>query len=249
MQPEYTPYPRPQRREVDFAVIGEAWNLIFRNIGVFLTGGLMLIGVSIAAGLGSMGLQMAGIIPSAATNDPSDVNAAIVGSLVQQAFSFPINLAAACLVTIIGGGICQAALKEARGQGAEFSDLTAGFRKSPLDLAIAGLLTSLATTVGTYLCCLPGLIFGGLFMLTVPLIMDRSMPVIGALSESWRIMTGSLFMAAVVFLTLMVVSFLGVCACFVGLLVTMPLIYVAYSLLYLDMVEHPAVPAGEAPSS
>lgn len=90
----------------------------------------------------------------------------------------------------------------------------------------------------------------GSLLFTLPLIIDRRLPVMDAIMVSWRVANrnlGFLFLLGVLSLVL---GFLGTLACVIGLLVTMPLVSGMWAAAYEDLlgprVEPPPVAADAA---
>jgi len=236
MNPGYqSPYPRNNafrtpRREIDISAIGEAWGIVSKNLGPFILAGLAMIVIQQAPSfIGSMigtGMTMG------MSNNP---DTALMAVFIQMGISLPFTLIGVALGTIICGSIVLMALKAVRGGTPEVGDIALGFTTNPVGLLIAGFLVGLGTTLGTYMCLIPGLLLGGLWFITTPYMLDRGLGPIEAMGASWSTMKDNLVMAAVIFLLSGLAAALGVCACGIGILVTMPLIYVTQAIIYEDL--------------
>lgn len=236
MNPGYqSPYPRNNafrtpRREIDISAIGEAWGIVSKNLGPFILAGLAMIVIQQAPSfIGSMigtGMTMG------MSRNP---DTALMGALVQMAISLPFTLIGVALGTIVCGSIVLMALKAVRGGTPEVGDIALGFTTNPIGLLVAGFLVGLGTTLGTYMCLIPGLLLGGLWFITTPYMLDRGLGPIEAMGASWSTMKDNLVMAAVIFLLSGLAAALGICACGIGILVTMPLIYVTQAIIYEDL--------------
>jgi uncharacterized membrane protein len=142
-------------------------------------------------------------------------------------------------------GISKFCIKVARGEPYSFNDL---FGAAPVFLSVlaANLLLALVVSVGFLLLIVPGVIAALGLMLTVPLIVDRGLGPIEALQASWKLTDGhkgNLFVAAILWMAL---SVGGLCACFVGVLVVMPLVYIAQMYIYLKLSGQPVARVGPA---
>lgn len=147
---------------------------------------------------------------------------------------------------ILLGGLNRYAIKHARGEEVSLADFTAGMQ--PLvSLFFGGLLVGAITEIGMLFCCLPGLVFGGIFMLVVPLIVDRNLGPIEAISESWRMLAQHWFRVAVFYLVMGIIAGLGVLACGIGVFFTFSLLYVAFAVIYVRLTSTPVVATSVSP--
>lgn len=236
MNPGYqSPYPRNNafrtpRREIDISAIGEAWGIVSKNLGPFILAGLAMIVIQQAPSF------IGSIIGSGMTMSMSrNPDTALMATLIQMGISLPFTLIGVALGTIICGSIVLMALKAVRGGTPEIGDIALGFTTNPVGLLIAGFLVGLGTTLGTYMCLIPGLLLGGLWFITTPYMLDRGLGPIEAMGASWNTMKDNLVMAAVIFLLSGIAAALGICACGIGILVTMPLLYVTQAIIYEDL--------------
>jgi uncharacterized membrane protein len=246
MQPNYANYPRPPVEEVSFSTIGEAWNVVTKNIGPFVVAslvGLILLYVPVMVG----SLIGQGMMSGAAATDPS---AAMGTIIMSQLIQTPFVIVGYALASPIFGSMSYMALKWCRGEAIEMADLSFGFSRFAA-FAVAGCLTYLITTIGTYLCCIPGLIAAGGLMLTFPFIADRGLSPIDAMKASWALLSKHLLMAILLYIVAVIVSSLGAIACGIGLLVTFPIMFVVGALVYRDFTgvgPMMATPAGTPPA-
>ncbi len=253
MNPGYqSPYPRNNafrtpRREVDIAAIGEAWGIVTKNLGPFVLAALAMLFLQFAPTL--VGSALGGAATAGMQNS-TDIGVIFSAIAIQTLIGLPFQLVGAALGTVIAGSIICMALKAIRGGTPEVGDIAAGFTTNPVSLLVAGMLVSLGTTFGSYLCIIPGLILGGLWMLTTPFIMDKGVGPIDAMKMSWNVMKDHILMAAVLFLLIGLVAALGVCACGVGILVSMPVMLVTQAVIYEDMTsDDQTFGSYQAPSS
>ncbi len=86
-------------------------------------------------------------------------------------------------------------------------------------------------------------------MFSMSYAIDENLGTVAAMRRSWDVLKPHILMASVLYLVLSIISSLGVFACFIGILVTMPLFYIAMAVLYESMTR-PAmtgIPAGNTP--
>jgi uncharacterized membrane protein len=126
------------------------------------------------------------------------------------------------------------AVRQVRGERVEIGDL---FSVTDVigNVAIGAILYSLLTGVGLILCIVPGLILLGLLIPFAFLISDRRMDAAGALNASLNTMKTDLLMATVfVFVCGIILLLTGLFTCGLGLLVTVPIVYVAEAIIYRE---------------
>lgn len=236
MNPGYqSPYPRNNafrtpRREIDISAIGEAWGIISKNLGPFALSGFAILVVQ--QGIGQIGGVVGAGVASGLSRNP---DTAIMGLLLQMAVSLPFSLVGGALSMVICGSVVLMGLKAVRGGTPEVGDIGLGFTTNPLGLIVAGLLVGLGTTLGSLACFIPGLLLAGLWFTTTPYMLDRGIGPIEAMGASWATMKDNLVMAAVIVLLAGLASGLGFLACCIGVIVTMPILYVTQAIIYEDL--------------
>jgi uncharacterized membrane protein len=137
------------------------------------------------------------------------------------------------LSTFLLSGMYRMAIKATRNEKINVSDMFSVGDVLPACL-LAALIVGLLTGVGFILCILPGIIIGALLMFTYPLIVDRRLGAIEAISQSVNALKGEIVMASLFYLVIGIIVFLGVVACCVGVLVTFPLFVLSIAVVYRD---------------
>lgn len=256
MSQPYAQYPRNQKREVSFSVISDAFEIFKNNPGPFVVVTLVQViacgivyainmAVNVAMGLGTTFMPSGG-------NDTAAVGA-MMGA---QFMSMGLGLVFSIIIYIVAAGFVGSAtymaLKELNGQRAEMGDLGWGFQNNFAQLAIAMVLINLGVTLGTYCCILPGLLLAGLWMITIPAMVDEKMGAIDAMRFSFNTMRDHMWMAAVLYVVLGLIAFVGILLCGVGALATIPIMYISLACIYRDMTGMggdvaPAGPGGMTP--
>lgn len=244
-QGAYANYPRPNQRQIRFDVIAEAWTIVSQNWGpVLAVGGLALV-ISMALYAGLFGVMVAMMGPSmfdpnAATS--TDTMASLMAQLQIQGLSI---VATPIIFGVLGpvyASMIHMGLKAASGDRLEVNDAFFGFTKF-VPTAIASAITGVLFSLGSMCCYIPGFILYGLTMASLPLILDRGLGPIEAIGQSFALMKSHVWMAALLAFVLLMLSGLGACACIVGILVTMPLAYIAQALVYRDLTAPDFPPA------
>ncbi|MCX8026472.1 MAG: zinc ribbon domain-containing protein [Thermodesulfovibrionales bacterium] len=102
-------------------------------------------------------------------------------------------------------------------------------------LFLAGLLTSIFTTVGYILLILPGVYLTVAYLFTTPLIVDKKMEFWQAMETSRRLITKQWFSLFLLFAAIALLNVLGAIALLVGLLFTVPLTFCIFACAYRDI--------------
>ena len=133
------------------------------------------------------------------------------------------------------GGLCLYFLKKIRGEPSGFETAFSGFRIAFMPLFLAGLVGTVATSVGLACLILPGVFLVGLTILTLVLVIDKRLDFWPAfklsdvtISRHWGKFFGFMFVLALI-------NVAGIMAAVVGLLVTAPITLAALIFAYEDI--------------
>ena len=215
---------------VDFSAISEAWGLIKSNFGVWVPAFLIYcIALGIAQGpsqIANMGAQ--------SRIDPNNPQ-----SMAPLALLMGANLGASLISQVLGvlvaafftAGFCKMALSQIDGRAVSLNDL---FSAGPyfVQMLIGQVLFTIALYVGFALCCIPGfMVMGGLIFWT-PLVVDRKMDAIAAITTSWNTLKPQVASAIGFVILAGLVAGLGFIACGIGLLFTGPIMFIAPAIVY-----------------
>ena len=129
-------------------------------------------------------------------------------------------------------GLLRMTIQVARGQSPEFGELFAGVTHF-LPYTASFLLTSLATLLGLFLACVPGVIVALAVMLAPYYVVDAGMGPIEAIKESLARTDGHKVNLFVLTLVGILLGFCGALACCVGFLATVPVYLVAMAIVYV----------------
>ena len=221
--------PRPQVR---FDAISEALRLLQAQMGTWVVASLLVVLVCLAVGAPFYIWVFAAAFAKAFSGHPEAMRA--VGLVPQLVATFVMTIVTAFMT----GGMYRMACRQVRGEPISVGDLFTVTDVLP-NLLVASVLVGIATQIGIRLCCFPGLIIGGLLMLTIPLVVDRRAGAIEAIGMSFAALKGEVLMASLFYLLYLIINLLGFCACCVGVLFTMPLMILAVSIVYRDFFEGP----------
>jgi uncharacterized membrane protein len=105
-------------------------------------------------------------------------------------------------------------------------------------LAMAGLDTNLALAIA-YLVFIPGAFLKVAWAFAIPLVVDRGLGPMDALSESWKLTQGHRLNIVLAGVLVFVVAMLGLCACGVGTVISWPLWSISIAYAYLNVTQQP----------
>jgi len=128
-------------------------------------------------------------------------------------------------------GVSFAFLKAARNEDIKIQDMFEVFQNY-LNAVLANVLTGIIIGFGILCCIVPGIILACKLAFVPYLVVDRKLDAIEAIKESWRMTDGH---ATTVFLIGFLAIFIviaGLICCFVGVIVSIMLIELAFATLY-----------------
>ncbi len=228
---------------VYFELIGESFNLIKAQLGVWLT--VSFITVLISYGL-SIGLNLG-------------VNVAFFGSALGPSESQGADLGKVILssiASILGGTISSAvmmsffcgfgrmAILQSQGQTLTIRDAFVPFRNFGAVLGTS-LIYSIATTFGFVFCLIPGIYLTGRLCLATYYAGIRGDSTGSALTEAWNVSKPHAWGLFGLFLVAGLVSGLGAILCGVGIFFTFPIAGMVMGLTYATFAQqqNPVTPA------
>lgn len=222
------PVPPSGPAQINFDVIGRAWEVLKPNIGIWIGAFLVyLIIVSVISTiivlLGGSGARLfptPGEVP--AGMPAQNVPVMIIGQLIQFVVS-----------QFLMGGLYRMAINQVRKGTIDFGDLFSAADVLPTLLG-AAILTAIATTVGFLFCIIPGLLIASLLIFTTPLIVDKKMGAIDAMRTSIDVLKPQMWMALAFALVVGLIAIAGAMLCGIGMLITVPLAFLSLAILYRD---------------
>ena len=126
-------------------------------------------------------------------------------------------------------------LNAARDSDPRFGDLFAGFGNY-VNVVLANVLVWLTIGVGFLLLIIPGIYFTCKLALTPYLVMDRKMPALDAIKESWRLTDGHAWTVFLMGLLAIPIAIAGLICFGVGIIVSIMWISLAFAALYLAII-------------
>lgn len=216
----------PMRNEIDFGAFTRAWAIAKDNIGVFMLGALVtMLPTLVVSGIFQV------LTPRPDSSNPEAVLASLGAVYTMLGISTVVRSFAQGISSVALASFCLGAVRNGR---ADINDAVAGFKKFGPAM-LAGLLHTVGTYLGILACCVGMFVVAALLMFIYCDIADGTTnPMEAAMASFER--TKDKILPAIAFMFLYgIVASLGLLACFVGLLFTVPLAMTAMCLVYCDL--------------
>jgi uncharacterized membrane protein len=126
-------------------------------------------------------------------------------------------------------------MKKIFNRPAEIGDLFKGFNFF-IPTLVASLLIGLFTCLGTMACIIPGLVIAAMYKFTYLFIIDKRMDFWPAMQASHAVVRNDYWGFTMFLLLAVLVNVVGFLCCIVGLLVTIPVTFVAITIAYREIV-------------
>src|SRR5262245_345022 len=237
-----------KRAEVRWEWIGEAWKLFLNNPAAWI--GMILITAIVVVLLVVLPIVFL-IIPTGIFASRNETGAALATLGFTLLLIPVIAIVAIAAGAYLSGGMYRAAIKQTRGEAISVGDLFSGgdcflriFGLGALVVIGSFVLSAVLSVPGTVIEGLRPLgslvsnvlacIIGGFIFFAIPLIVDRNMGVFDAIRTSIETTKNQWWMFAIFTFVLGLLSFIGVIACGVGLLVTAPFYFTTPAVAYRD---------------
>ncbi|MDD2709395.1 MAG: GYF domain-containing protein [Verrucomicrobiae bacterium] len=144
------------------------------------------------------------------------------------------------LTGVLTGGLYYFILKLIRGQPAALEDAFVGFKLSFAQLMLVGLVSGILTSVGLFLCILPGIYLGVAWSFAIPLVIDKQLEFWDAMEVSRKVISKHWWQFFALLLVLGLVAMLGLIACFIGVFVTITIALASMAYAYEDIFAEPS---------
>ncbi len=151
---------------------------------------------------------------------------------------------------VLLGGLWILWLRLIRNQSIDFSDSFA-VKQYAVPLMLGMLLQTLGVVAGTLLCYIPGIVLMVGWFFHGVIIVDKNLGAVDSLKASWEIMNGHKLSFVGLIILLSIINGLGMLACGLGIIVTIPLQFGAMVSFY-DAIAAPGnayLAPGEDPGS
>jgi uncharacterized membrane protein len=211
------------------------WKKFSENVGAFLVLGLLAILIpGVLSTFGSLGSSTSeSVIDNPGVSDFVKIT---VGGGSGVA-GFLSNVAAQVASLVMTAALVRGALDVTEGRKASVSAMFS--RWSFPTILVLSLLVGLATTIGLVMCVLPGLAVMFFTYFSTYFVVDEGQGVIDAIKSSLRFTADNAGNLLLLFLLAFVIVILGICACFVGLLVAIPVTTIAAAYTFKVLRNQP----------
>ena len=196
-----------------FSSYGNGWRQLWKHFLVLFIIGIIVFVISIPKDI------MRRIAP-----EIGGAGGAVLGIL-----SLPYGI---LLVGPLTYGVSFVYLKAARDEPPDVEDVFAGF-KDYWNVVLASLAVTGIVFFGIALLVVPGIIFWCKLAFTPYLVMDRKMPAVDAIKESWRMTTGHAWKVFLIGLLAIPIGLAGLICVGVGIVISIMWISLAFASLYL----------------
>lgn len=153
-----------------------------------------------------------------------------------------IGICSSLVNMLITLGIIKIGLKVYAGEKFEISEMFTNYQPF-LNYFLASILYAVAVILGLILLIIPGIIIAIRMGYYGYLIVDKEMGPVDALKESFKMTKGNCWNLFLFGLLMFCVGLLGVLALLVGLVVAIPVIWIAYVFVYRYLEEKQLAPA------
>jgi hypothetical protein len=170
----------------------------------------------------------------------------VIVSLLSSSLQFGVNMQKQPLLyaivyvatfivnTIIGMGLIKISLEFVDKKKPKFSDLY--HTKNLINFILASLIRGVITLIGFVLLIIPGIIFSIRLQYVTYLIIDKNLPPVDAVKESWDMTRGNAWNLFFLGILLFLINVLGAIILLVGLFVTVPLTMIATTFVYRNLL-------------
>ncbi|HYZ86751.1 MAG TPA: hypothetical protein VE621_20215 [Bryobacteraceae bacterium] len=101
---------------------------------------------------------------------------------------------------------------------------------------VASIVITVLVSLGFLVCIIPGLVLAAMYMFTYLFIVDKRMDFWPAMQASAAVVKQDYLGFTLFLFLLALLQFVGVLACLVGVLVTLPIMYGAITVAYAELV-------------
>jgi hypothetical protein len=210
----------PRKPEISFDAISDAWPVMISAFGVY-AGATVITAIT--------GVLLGIYIQLFLTYDYQG-NPELTGP------GLLLLIGAGFIMFILTAGMMRMAINHLRTGRANLGDMFSVIDVFP-SLLLAAFLLSIVFTIGCCLCCLPGLLFNGLYLFVIPLIVDQRMGPLNAMKTSWRTVAPQMWMALVFALVLLIIVSAGTSVFYLGLLFALPLSVMSVAVTYRNFFD------------
>lgn len=206
---------------IRFDVIGEAFKMVFADLGTWAVAALCIFAVMAVLLVAFYFVLFAAMIKGG-----------FIIMLFGDAFLMFVMIAA---INVMMANMYRMAIMALSGIKPNVNEMFK-FGPNSTNVIVASLLVGLATGVAAIFCYIPAFIVGGLLMFAMPLVVDRNMAPMDAINASINALKKDVVMAALFFFVIGICAGVGEVLCFIGVILTLPVAPIAIAMLYRDYI-------------
>jgi len=215
---------------VDFSWLSDGWTLFKRQSSTWILA-MLIAGIIFITIAGALDYFSGALSSSKSNPQVNDLKDFALLFLPHSAIELVSGLIQYVVLTVFSAGLYRMAIRQIRGEAISPGDIFAiGDIAGPVAL-LAAMMWGI-NTLGTYLCCIPGLIAQGLLMFATLYVAIEGAKPTDALARSFNTLKDQWLMATLFYFVGSIVATLGACACGVGLLATVPMFVLSVAIGY-----------------
>ena len=216
---------------VSIDAISAAWRLISSDFVTFVVASLIVAAISATVGAILNPIQSLLMYGAPSMPRPTPGQLLPPDYWTRSLMVLPLNILASAFHFCLNAGMMEIALRKQEGKATNVGDLFVPFRRFG-QLYMAGLIYSTILTVAMVFLCLPGLIAMALLAFTPILVVRQGLNAFDAIRLSYRTLQKDVWMMTGVLVLALLATFVGVCACCVGVLFTFPIFSATVAVIY-----------------
>lgn len=140
-------------------------------------------------------------------------------------------------------------LKAARKENFQLSDMFAVFKRNYWNAVLANLLTMIFVVIGLFLLIVPGFIVAIRLSFVSYLIIDKKLPAMDAIKQSWEMTKGHSWTIFGMILLAILIVIAGIICLGVGMIVSIAWISAAFAVLYYSVSNKKKMNPDSTPSN
>lgn len=232
--PPFNPAPAPMGSPVSTDVIGQAWDMVKPQIGMWIVA--ILIGGAVSGLLSGFN----NVLSFMGGQNQESSPIIVILSLI-------VSLASIIVGLLVTAGLTKMAIHHVRSGQADIGKLF-DITDVIVPVIIGGILMYIAIGIGMIFLIIPGIIAAIGLSMAIPIIVDQKVDGVEALKRSWATCKPHLGALFLLYFVIGLLNIAGFCACFVGLFITSPISQVAIALTYRNLFGIGASESSVAPS-
>lgn len=235
----YAEYPRPSGPNIPyygrgpgvyFEAIGEAWDLVRQDLGHWIAATVVLLAVTYGLSIPLTFLTQS-LIPTRGSFDDM-----MTGLGKYYVIQMLVSIVPTALSYVLIVGMVSMGVRKARGEYINVGMIFEPFRRFG-SLFLTTLLFTLVTYAALFVCCLPTFFFTPVLLLMPTVAYLQELGPIDALSVTFDACKAHWLGLLALTLVTLLLAFAGVIVCCVGVLISVPIALVTYSIHYRAFFE------------